>query len=94
LNVLRAAKSVSKSAQCAFKIWREQLYYVTKADCVALGLYDKIEQLPPYFECALSNFRDVLNVHRASLGASMISLEQEKNAPNWEAANKIRLSLY
>ncbi len=26
--------------------------------------------------------------------ASMISLEQEKNAPNWEKANKIRLSLY
>ncbi len=58
--------------------------YITKADCVALGAYmiKKIEQLPPYFECALSNFRDILNAHRATLGASMISLEQEKNAPN------------
>ncbi len=70
--------------------------YITKADCVTLQvcrhLYDKIEQLPPYFECALSNFRDILNAHRATLGASMI--EQVKNAPNWETANKIRLSCY
>ncbi len=56
--------------------------------------YDQIDQLPPYFECAVSNFQDILNAHRAALGASMISLEQAKNAPNWEAANKIRFSLY
>jgi hypothetical protein len=62
--------------------------------CCSGRLYDKIEQLPPYFECALSNFRDILNAHRATLGASMILLEQEKNAPNWVTANKIRLSLY
>jgi hypothetical protein len=70
--------------------------YITKADCFTLGayIYDKIEQLPPYFECALSNFRDILNAHRATLGASMISLEQVKNVPNWEIANKIRLSFY
>jgi hypothetical protein len=52
--------------------------YITKADCVAQGanmIYDKIELLLPYFECALSNFRDILNAHRATLGASMISLE-------------------
>jgi hypothetical protein len=69
--------------------------YITKADCVALGAHMicKIEQLQPYFECALSNFRDILNVHRATLGASMMSLEQQENAPNWESANKIRLSL-
>jgi hypothetical protein len=35
-----------------------------------------------------------LNAHRATLGASMISLEQVKNAPNWETANQIRLSFY
>ncbi len=77
------------------KIWREQLYlYYECRLCCSGRLYDKIEQLPPYFECALSNFQDILNAHRAALGASMISLEQEKNAPNWEASNKIRLSLY
>jgi hypothetical protein len=52
--------------------------YIMKAFCVALGayMYYQIEQLPPYFECALSNFRDILNAHRAPLGASMMSLEQ------------------
>jgi hypothetical protein len=40
----------------------------------------------------LSNFQDILNAHRATLGASMILLE--KNAPNWVTANKIRLSMY
>jgi hypothetical protein len=69
--------------------------YIPKTDCVALGAYMiKKEQLPPYFDCALSNSRDILNAHRATLGASMISLEQEKNAPNWEKANKICLSWY
>jgi hypothetical protein len=67
--------------------------YITKAYC-SRHLHDRIEQLLPYFECALSNSRDILNVHRATLGASMISLEQEKNVPNWEKANKIHLSLY
>jgi hypothetical protein len=62
--------------------------------CYSRRVYDKIEQLPPYFEYALSNFREILNAHRATLGASMISLEQVKNAPNWETANKIRLSFY
>jgi hypothetical protein len=28
-----------------------------------------------------------LNAHRAALGASMMSLEQETNAPNGESAN-------
>jgi hypothetical protein len=41
--------------------------YRTKADCVALGayilVYDIIEQLLPYFECALSNFRDIFNAY-------------------------------
>jgi hypothetical protein len=50
--------------------------------CCSRHLSDKIEQLPLYFECALSNFRDIVNAHRATLGASMISLEQVKNAPN------------
>ncbi len=59
-----------------------------------MRLYDKREQLPQYFECALSNFRDILNALRATLGASMISLEPEKNAPNLVTANKIRLFLY
>ncbi len=67
--------------------------YITKANCVALGTYEKIEQLPPYFECALSNFRDIFNMHWAVLGASMMSLEQQKIVPNWETANKIRLAL-
>jgi DNA-binding XRE family transcriptional regulator len=43
----------------------------------------RIEQFPRH-----------LNAHKATLGASMISLEEEKNAPNWVTANKIRLSLY
>jgi hypothetical protein len=46
-------------------------------------LNDKIEQLPLFFECALSNSRYILNAHRAKLGASMMSLEQQQNAPNW-----------
>jgi hypothetical protein len=95
LNALRAAQIISYSAQCAFKIWREQLYLDHEGRlCCSRRLYDKIEQLPPYLECALSNFRDSLNAHSATLGASMISLEQEKNAQNWVTANKIRLSLY
>jgi hypothetical protein len=50
--------------------------YIMKADCVALGAYMiKIEQLPLYFECALSNFQDILNAHRATLGTSVILLE-------------------
>jgi hypothetical protein len=76
-------------------VWREQLYlYHEGRLCCSRHLYDKIEQLPKYFECALSNFQDILNAHRATLGASMISLEQVKYLPNWETANKIRLSLY
>jgi hypothetical protein len=51
--------------------------------CRSRHLYDKIEQLLPYFECALRNFRYILNAHRATFGASMMSLEQQKNAPNW-----------
>jgi hypothetical protein len=56
--------------------------YIMKALCCSGHLYDQIEQLPPYFECALINFRDVLNAHRAALGASMMLLEQNKNALN------------
>jgi hypothetical protein len=68
--------------------------HITKADCVfSRHLYDQIEQLPPYFECALSNFQDILNALSATLGASMMLLEQQENVPNWESANKIRLSL-
>jgi hypothetical protein len=56
---------------------REQLYFHHKGQlCSSMRLRDKIEQLPPYFECAQS-----------SLGASMMSLEQEKNVPNLELAN-------
>ncbi len=47
--------------------------------CYSRSLYDKIEQLPPYFDCALSNFWDILNAQRATLGASLILLEQQKN---------------
>jgi hypothetical protein len=50
--------------------------------CCSRCLYDKIEQLPPYFECTLSHFRHILNVHRATLGTSMMSLEPQKNTPN------------
>jgi hypothetical protein len=64
---------------------------IMKAECFAL--FEKIEQLPPYFESALSTFRDILNVHRATLGASLMQLEQQKNTPNWESSSKIRLSL-
>jgi hypothetical protein len=32
-------------------------------------------------------------VHKATLGASMVSLAPQKNVPNWESANKINLSL-
>jgi hypothetical protein len=69
--------------------------YITKADilCCSRRLYDKIEQFLPYFECALSNFQDILNAHRATLGASMKLLEQQGKGPNWESTNKIRLSL-
>jgi hypothetical protein len=57
-----------------------------KAFCVALGAFmiKYVEQLPPYFECTLINSRHILNAHRATLGASMMLLEQEKNAANWE----------
>jgi hypothetical protein len=65
-----------------------------KAGCVALGAYMiKIEQQQPYFECALSNSQQILNACRATIGASMVSLEQQKNVPNFESANKIHLSL-
>jgi hypothetical protein len=40
--------------------------------------HDKTEQLPPYFECAVNGSQQVLNVHRATFGASMILLEQQK----------------
>ncbi len=59
----------------------------------AMHLHDKIEQLPPYFECAKSNSQHILNLLRATLGASKISLKQEKSAPNWESGNKIHLFL-
>ncbi len=35
----------------------------------------------------------ILNVHKATLGAPMMSQKKEKNTPNWEPANKIHLSL-
>jgi hypothetical protein len=59
---------------CSMRIlnMQEQLYFHHKGQlCSSMRLHDKIEQLPPY-----------LNAHRAALGASMMSLEQEKNAPN------------
>jgi hypothetical protein len=58
-------------------MWRELLYFIIRAGCVALGaiLFDKIEQLPPYFECALSNCRYIFNEYRATLGTSMFLLE-------------------
>ncbi len=78
LNVIKAAQSVCKSAQCAFKISRELLYLHHEGRfCCYRRLYDKVEQLPPYFECELSNFRDVLNAYRATFGASLMSLEQQ-----------------
>jgi hypothetical protein len=52
--------------------------YITKADCVGLGTYMiKKRAGPPYFECELINFRGILNAHRATLGASMMSLKQK-----------------
>jgi hypothetical protein len=53
--------------------------YIMKASCVALD--DKIEQLLQYFERTLSNYRDILNALRGTLGASLMSLVQQKNAP-------------
>ncbi len=51
---------------------REQLYFHHKGQlCSSMHLHDKIEQLPPYFECAQSStwrFHDVAR------------------APNWESA--------
>ncbi len=91
------AKSYSKRiliCSMGIQIWRELLYLHHEGQlCCSRRLYDKIEQLPPYFECTLSNFPDTLNVHRATLGASMMSPEHYKNAPNWESANNIFLSL-
>ncbi len=46
--------------------------------CCSRHLHDKIEQLPQYSECALSNSRHILNAHEATFGSSMMSLEQEK----------------
>jgi hypothetical protein len=60
--------------------------------CCCRCLYDKIEQAPSYFECALRNFPDILNAHRATLGTYDVA-RATKNAPNWESANKIFLSL-
>ncbi len=51
-------------------------------------LHDRIEQLPPHFESALSNSRHILNGHRALLGASVMSLEQQKNPLLHELANR------
>ncbi len=66
----------------AFKIWRKLLYLHHEGRlCCCRRVHDKVEQLPPYFECALSNFRDILNAHRAALGASLMSQEQKKNTP-------------
>jgi hypothetical protein len=64
------------------KYGRSCSIYIMKADCVALGVYlRKKKQLAPYFECAFSSFRDILNAHRATLGASLKSLEKRTNAP-------------
>jgi hypothetical protein len=52
--------------------------YIMKNFFVALCAYMIKEQLTPYFECALSNFRDILIAHRATLGASIMLLEQYK----------------
>ncbi len=47
-----------------------------------MRLHGKIEQLQPYFEYTESNSQHISNAHQAALGASMMSLEQEKNALN------------
>jgi hypothetical protein len=50
---------------------REQLYFHRKIQlCSSMRLRDKNRAAPA-----------ILNAHRAALGASMMSLEQEKNAP-------------
>jgi hypothetical protein len=59
--------------------WLLYLYHEGRF-CCSRRLNEKIEQLPPYFVCVLSNFGDILNAHRAALGASMMSLEQQKCA--------------
>jgi hypothetical protein len=46
-----------------------------------------------YFECAESDSWHVLNVHRATPGLSMMSLEQDKDVSNWDSAKNIHISL-
>ncbi len=48
--------------------------YIMNAFGVALD--EKIEQLPQYFECTLSNYRDILK--KGTLGASLMSLVLQK----------------
>ncbi len=56
---------------------QEKLYFHHKGQlCSSMCLHDKIEQLPPYFECAQSSIWRFHDVARA-----------RKNAPNWESAN-------
>ncbi len=49
------SKNVSEIAQCAFKIWRELLYLIIQAlRTTQKAFMMQVEQLPSYFECALS----------------------------------------
>ncbi len=64
---------------CSMRIlnMREQLYFHHKGQlCSSMRLHDKIERLPPFFECAQSSTWRFYDIARA-----------RKNAPNWESAN-------
>jgi hypothetical protein len=65
------------------------LTLLIKAFCVALGTFmiKYVEQLPPYFDCALINSQHILNAHRATLGASMMSLGKKKM---WQTGNRYK----
>jgi hypothetical protein len=80
LNALRTTLSVFSSAHRAFKIWRELLYLHHEGRlCCSKCPHDIIEQLPPYlFYNAHWATPDVLNAQKATLGSSMMLLEQQK----------------
>jgi hypothetical protein len=53
--------------------------YIIKARCVALGAYMiKYNSFRHIFLCTLSNLQHILNVYRATLCASLMSLEQQQ----------------
>jgi small-conductance mechanosensitive channel len=72
LNALRAALSVSYSAQCAFRTWRELLYFIMKAGFVALGAY----------MIKYSSTRHILNAHWATPHTFCMHIEQHL-VPSW-----------